>query len=366
MKKRILIIHATYGSGHKTVATYINDYLKENTDYEIEMIDFMDYANIIGNISKTLFNENFKHKSTLVFNSIFSFFNHTFTTKIYKYATTHIIKEKEFKKYITEFNPDVVVSTHFFGTIISSLYKKQNLINSRIISIITDYQIHELWLKEVDNIDALIVGNKEMKKELLDRNISKNIIYPYGIPISNKFNEAKDLKEKSNLDILFFSGGSIGSSFSYKYLKKLIKSKLNYNITFVCGHNKKLKKKVDKLVSKYNHDKIKALGFTNKVNELLDECNLVITKPGGISVTECVKKQRPMLLIQGNGGPENDNLKYLCNKGFALDCKTPKKLNETLKEILTNRKILNMMYNNLKKEKQCNSLERIHLLIEKQ
>lgn len=365
MKKRVLIIHATYGSGHKTVATYIYDYLKENTGYEIEMIDFMDYENIIGKVSRKLFNENFKHKSTLVFNSIFSFFNHTFTTKIYKYATTHIIKENEFKEYITNFNPDIVVSTHFFGTIISSLYKKQNLINSRIISIITDYQIHELWLKEIDNIDALIVGNKEMKIELLERNISKNKIFPYGIPVSNKFNKVCDRKEKSNLEILFFSGGSIGSSFSYKYLKRILKSNLNYNITFVCGYNEKLKKRAEKLVSKYNHDKIKVLGFTNKVNELLDECDLVITKPGGISVTECVKKQRPMLLIEGNGGPENDNLKYLCDKEFALDCKTPKKLTKTLSDILTNRKILNEMHNNLKREKQYNSLEKIHSLIEK-
>lgn len=51
-RKKVLVTYATYGSGHKTVANYIYEYLKKYSNYEIKMIDLMDYENIIGHISK--------------------------------------------------------------------------------------------------------------------------------------------------------------------------------------------------------------------------------------------------------------------------------------------------------------------------
>lgn len=363
MKKRILITYATYGSGHKAVANYIYNYLKAKDEYEIKIIDIMDYENVIGKISKKLFEENFKHQGTFIYNSIYNMFNHKFTTLYYKEVTKSIFKNKELKEAIIGFNPDIVISSHFFGTIISSLYKKKKLINPKIISILTDYGVHELWIKELDNINALVVGNELIKEDLLVKGISDNKIYSYGIPVSNKFNNYVLKKRTSNLDILFFAGGSIGSNFSFKYFKSLIKSRLNYNITLVCGYNDKLKNKCQKLVTKYNKNKIKVLGFTTNISELLDECDFVITKPGGISITECMKKKRPMLLIPGNGVPEMDNLRYICKKGYGINCKTPKKLSKTVSMLLSNRKILNNMYKNLEKESNNNSLENIYNLI---
>ena len=61
-KKKVLITYATYGSGHKTVANYIYEYLNKYSDYEIKLMDLMDYANVIGNLSKKAFEQNFKHK----------------------------------------------------------------------------------------------------------------------------------------------------------------------------------------------------------------------------------------------------------------------------------------------------------------
>ena len=70
-KKKVLITYATYGSGHKTVANYIYEYLKKHSDYEIKIIDLMDYENIIGFISKKAFEQNFRYKSSSVVFSIF-------------------------------------------------------------------------------------------------------------------------------------------------------------------------------------------------------------------------------------------------------------------------------------------------------
>ena len=62
MKKKILIIYASYGSGHKTVANYLYDYFLSTNKYDIRIIDILDYENIIGKISKKYLNKTLNTK----------------------------------------------------------------------------------------------------------------------------------------------------------------------------------------------------------------------------------------------------------------------------------------------------------------
>ena len=175
MNKKILIMYATYGSGHKTVANYLYESLKYN--YNVELIDILDYNNILGKISKKLFELNFKHNGSFIFSLIYKLFNHKLTTLPYKPVTKSVINNKKLKEKVVGFNPDIIINTHFFGTTMSTLYKNKKLINSKIISIITDYVSHELWEKDIDNIDALIVSNKLVKDSLVKKGINKDKIY---------------------------------------------------------------------------------------------------------------------------------------------------------------------------------------------
>ena len=144
------------------------------------------------------------------------------------------MNNKKLKQDIVNFNPDLVITSHFFGITNCKIYKKQKIINPKMISIITDYASHEFWEKDIDYIDSLIVANKIIKKNLIDKGIPKNKIYDYGIPISNKFNKVSNkekIKKKYRINnnlktIVFFAGGSIGTNFSYSYLKKIIRTEL--------------------------------------------------------------------------------------------------------------------------------------------
>ena len=71
------------------------------------------------------------------------------------------------KQDIVNFNPDLVITSHFFGITNCTIYKKQKIINPKMISIITDYASHEFWEKDIDYIDSLIVANKIIKKNLI-------------------------------------------------------------------------------------------------------------------------------------------------------------------------------------------------------
>ena len=114
--------------------------------------------------------------------------------------------------------------------IINQKYNK----NIKIVTIITDYKSHKMWIKNKSKSTSYIVGNEVVKQQLINDGIKENKIYPYGIPLSSKFKnnvcdvlEIKDLYEINNNKpvYLFFAGGGMGASFSYDYLKKMLELK---------------------------------------------------------------------------------------------------------------------------------------------
>ena len=373
-KKRVLITYATYGSGHKTLANYIYEYLEKYSNYEIKIIDLMDYENIIGYISKKAFEQNFKHKtSSIMFSIIYEIMDSKTTTMPYKQITTSIFKNKHLKEDIISFQPDLLISTHFFGNIVVGMLNKKKLTNAKIISVISDYVSHEMWLKDEKSIDAFIVSNEIVKKQLVEENINPKKIYAYGLPLSEKFknlNDVAEIKTKYHVNnkkktFVFFAGGSLGSSFSYDYLKKLLTKKYDINIIFVCGKNNKLKTKVSKLIAKNDYQNVTILGFSNEVNNLLNIADVVITKPGGLSITESLEMKKPMLLISGNGGQEIYNAKFVCKNGYGINCRTQRKLARVVGSLLVRKNILNNMKNKLNNYCDNNSVEKIYKLSEK-
>ena len=373
-QKKVLITYATYGSGHKTVANYLYQYFIKHSDYEVKMIDLMDYENLIGLISKKIFEQNFKSRtSSAIFSLIYEIFDFKTTTWGYKFVTKSIFKNKKLQDEIVSFNPDLLVSTHFFGNILVGMFNKKHLTNAKIISIITDYKSHEMWLKDEKSIDALIVSNDIVKNDLISQGINKKKIYAYGIPISEEFTDLKEIntiKKKYHVDngkktFLFFAGGSIGSSFSYKFFKRLVEQEYDINIIYACGKNDKLKKKAEKLIEHHKYKNVYPIGFSREVNNLLNISDVVITKPGGLSITESLEMKRPMLLIPGNGGNEIYNARFVCKNGYGINCRTPFKLSRVVGKILRRKNILLNMKRKVNEYHDNDSIEKIFKLSKK-
>ena len=373
-RKKVLITYATYGSGHKTVANYIYDYLIKHSDYEVKIIDLMDYENIVGLISKKAFDQNFKSKiSSFIFSIVYTLFDNKPATIPYRQITNAIFKNKKLKEDIVEFNPDLLISTHFFGHIVLGMLNKKNLTHAKIISIITDYKSHEMWLKDEKSLDAIIVSNDIVKNDLIEQKIDSKKIYSYGIPIKENFSNItniQEVKEKYKVNnnkktFLFFAGGSAGSSFSYRYFKRLLEEEFDINVIYVCGKNENLKKKAEKLVKSYKYKNVRVLGFSNEVNNLLSISDIVITKPGGISITECLEVKKPMLLIPGNGGKEIYNANFVCKNGYGLNCLTSRRLVKNVNKVLKRKTLLYSMNKKLEKYNNNKSVEKIYKLSKK-
>lgn len=374
MKKKILITYASYGSGHKTVANYIYDYFKEQgNDYDIKVVDVMDYASLIGKINLKLFNISFKTQVSLPATIGYELGDNKIVTAPYKIYTKACLNKKLQKDFL-EYNPDILIATHFFGGIMMGSINQKYHTNTKIITIITDYHSNCMWLQNHKYEDYIVVSNEIVKQELLKFGVDERKICPFGIPLSAKFKNLDDkdkIKIKYNIKnnkpiILFFGGGSMGSSFSFKYLKALLKLNLNYNIIFVSGKNVTLQNKVNNYVKEENTQNITVLGFTNDVSNLLNIANIVITKPGGLSVTEALEMKTPMILIPGNGGQENYNAKFITKNNFGIRIHNTFELTRVMKKIKKNPDIVKEMHENLRYYEDNKSVEKLYNLVERE
>lgn len=369
MKKKILITYALYGNGHRAIAEYIENYFKkQDPNLEILSLDLLKYSTpIIGDLSQKISNFLIL-KFPIGWSLIYNLFDSRISSEVASRFTTNLFRNKKMKKVITDFNPDLTISTHFFGSSLIDLYNRKGFINSKLITVVTDYEAHALWLKGSKHEQAIIVGDKDEIKNLVKKGVNPKIIKPYGIPIhpqtSSDFDVKKAIKKyefSGNKPIcLFFGGGSVGGMMSLPYIKKMIKENLNMDIIFVAGKNKQSKAKVDALIEEYNATNVKTLGFVNNVPELLQIADFVVSKPGGAQTTECLYFKKPIIMINCTGGQEKANYKYFERNGFGKRFRFTFTFMTFMKAISNNKSVLNKMKNNMNKNKSEQAMEKLY------
>lgn len=373
MKKKILITYAKYGSGHESIAKYICDYLiTHNKSYEVMLLDMTPYANISGKFGINIMKFVGKYRPEKIFDFCYNISDNKLTSSISKKYALRSFDNTKLRNTIKSFDPDITISSHFYCSNIIAEYNKLGLIFSKIVTIITDYHSHETWTCNHKNENAYIVSNDVVKKELIKRGVSRNKIYSFGIPLSKR----EELKTKENIlnkyrvnngkkNILFFGGSSVGSLYYYDYLKIFLKLNKDFNIIFVSGHNIKLKNKVQTLVRKEGYKNVRVLGYTKDVFNLLKISSLVITKPGGATVTECLEFKVPMLLVPGVGGQEKYNARYVFLKRYGVYAKNKRRFKKLSTSIINNPRILDFYRKNLMNQDKNECLKKINNLIKR-
>ncbi|MGL4763390.1 MAG: MGDG synthase family glycosyltransferase [Sarcina sp.] len=309
--RKILILTTATGEGHNQAAKSLKEILKNKYD-EVEIFDFLEKTKPVNDFIVGGY-----ELSAKVFPYIYGFFY-----KISDFKSINRLLEIFLKKptdktleYINEFKPDVIACTHPLAVSILGNLVRNQLIKVPTVSVITDFKPHYTYYSA--KIDAYITGSSFTKSELLKFGVIDNRIHAVGIPVGQTFYDHYENKKtnKNQFNILVM-GGSMGLSGISKVLKELVKNKNNLKLTVVCGKNESLK---TSLIDEYKEFKnIKILGFTNKISLLMDEMDLIITKPGGLTTTESIHKALPMVIPFVIPGQETDNSKLLVKENAAI------------------------------------------------
>ena len=367
--KKILIFYASYGGGHLSAANSIKNYLSSNYEnIDVELIDCMKYINKpIEKITTTAYNEMAK-KAPWAWGKIYSDSQKgplahitTRSNQVFAIKLLRLLREK---------NPDLIISTHPFGSQMCSYLKRKGKITSKIATILTDFAPHDQWLVGSDYTDYFFVAHNKMKEYLISKNIPENKIFATGIPISNKFletfNTSKILNSlglKENLKtILFFAGGKfgLGKSRTLEIFNTLINDFNNIQVIAISGKNKKMYEDFNQIVKAANKtDFIRVFEFVNNVPELMAISDIVITKPGGLTTTESLVSGLPMIIINPIPGQEEENAQFLEHSNIGIWLKKQMNITETISNFISNDAKLKQMKENTKKISNKNSTKDI-------
>lgn len=307
--------------GHLAAAKSIKEYIDNNFDnINSEMIDCMKYVNkAINKVTTTAYKEMAK-KFPWVWGRVYS--------DSQKGPIAHITSNSnkvlavKLLKLLREKKPDIIISTHPFSSQMCNYLKRKGKITSKIATIMTDFAPHDQWLVGSDYTDYFFIAHEGMKKYLIDKNIPFEKIFVTGIPLSSRFLKTYNRQEiLENLNfcndkktILFFGGGEfgLGKSNTLRVLESFLRDFDNLQIIAISGKNPKMKKSFEELSIKYKkQDTIRIFEFTNMVPEYMSISDIVVTKPGGLTSTESLVSNLPILIINPIPGQEDENADFL-------------------------------------------------------
>ena len=356
--KKILLFYASFGGGHLSAANSIKQCIDENfSDCETKLVDCMLYVNKpINAISITAYKEMAK-KFPWVWGDIYA---HTQKGPLARISSTsNNLMAKKLLKLLKEYQPDVVISTHPFGSQMVSYLKRKALIDCKLATILTDFAPHEQWLIGSDYVDYLFVSHEKLRQELINTGIDSNKVFATGIPLSNRFlmhYNKEEIKHSFGLDlnkkvILFFGGGEfgLGREVTIKILSAFIHNIKDHQIVAIAGKNEKMREEFNSLVEQeHSEDLVTVLSYTHQVPELMSISDLVVTKPGGLTSTESLSSGLPMVLINPIPGQEEENAEFLEDSGVAVWLRKNSDFEAEISKLLSDKDKLHKMKLNTK------------------
>ena len=350
--KNILVVTASMGSGHNKAANAVAEAIKRKYPVnKINVIDFMSTETAYFNsLVKDIYLKMLDHTP-----SVYEFF-YKFTSDSTKGSTiqsvfAHAMK-KDMRELIKKYEADMVICTHPFPCAAASYLKQTGEINIPLITVMTDFCVHQFWLYK--NIDIYFTANDLLKKEMVNQGLLEERIFVTGIPVGYNFRvdyNRDDLLAKFKLEkdkpVALIMGGGLGLGGVKNALCQLERLKKDIQILVITGANVALWSEMNEYAQHSKH-KIFVWGYSHNIQEFMSVATFLISKPGALTISEALTRELPMILHDPIPGPEVDNEKFVSDNGAAIWVRHQDTLDAVVREVLSDATILPKLRNNAK------------------
>jgi processive 1,2-diacylglycerol beta-glucosyltransferase len=248
---------------------------------------------------------------------------------------------------------DVVVNTHFLpAELIASMREKKELSVPQM-TVTTDFETHRLWVNEP--CDLYTTATEEGKLYLEHWGIDGKKIHVTGIPIHPVFAAGKTRAaavKKMGLvgdrPIVLQSAGGFGVGPIEELFNGVLGVETPLEVVVVAGKNAAAKEKLEKVKVPARH-RVKILGFTDQMDELMAAADIVVSKPGGLTTSEVLARGAAMAIVNPIPGQESRNSDYLLENGAAIKINNIATMSHKLSELLADAGKLKRLKENAKK-----------------
>ncbi|AIF53247.1 glycosyltransferase [Pelosinus sp. UFO1] len=320
--KRILIVSASIGNGHMQAASAICEELKESTSCNVEIVDFLQVGQFrypklnrlqieFMKLMKSSYYGMLK-VAPYVYKEIYKITEKQHTRKVIDFINA--ANQKTMANLIASYRPHLVICTHPFPLGAASQLRCKKKRDFTLVGVITDFAVHSWWLG--DRVDHYFVANEVMARELQEHAISASQITCAGIPVGKSFTPVGE-KVRKQVPHVLVMGGGLGFGRMETTLQELEKLPSPIAVTVVAGKNQEFEERA-RILARTLHNKVTVLPFSPHIATMMKQADLLITKPGGITCSEALAVNLPMILLNPLPGQEEENAYYLNEQGSAI------------------------------------------------
>lgn len=336
---RILVFSAGFGNGHFRAAEAVIEGIHLKEPYaKIIHLDFGNFlSKRLNTMAKSLYMEMIKHTPRLWGRFYYKTAKLQPNSMMQRFLNQ--LGRSDFLKYIQEFEPDLIVCTYPTVSSILAQLRLERILHVPVITVITDYAVHSLWVHP--GVDRYMVACEEVKESLVFWGIEAQRVHVTGIPVSPKFEREMDrghiiskLGLNPDLPTFLVMGGVYEGEIVKKICKQLADSLVPVQSIIVCGKNEKLYHLLEE-VSVQARNLIVRFGYVHNVEELMEVSDLIITKSGGLTVSEALTKHLPLVIFKPIPGQEVENAQFVQRIGAGHVTGTEEELEQLLNRFLS-------------------------------
>ena len=341
-RARVLILTASIGAGHTRAAEAIRAALTSHPqarELQVDVVDFMAHeVSAIHYLMKRIYLTMLRFVPDL-YDVFFRIAGKKTSGGIVRGAFAQVMV-RTMGRIVKAYAPDLIVATHPFPEGAAALWRMRHGGSFALAVLLTDYALHAIWL--VHGVDQYFVATEEMAEQMAARGFDPCAVHATGIPIAQAdyaltrraAQERAGLHE--DLPTLLLMGGGLGLGGMERTLAALETVERRLAILVAAGRNAVLEAHARRLAQTSRHV-IRVFSYTDEVAVLMRAADLLITKPGGLTVSEAFAAGLPLLLHDPIPGPETENAVYATRYGAAVWLHPGERMAAAVEEILAHR-----------------------------
>ena len=344
MLKKVLLLSASAGAGHVRAAQAMEKAFKEtgNGEREVQHFDVLNYTNKVFRHLYSKAYIDLVNKMPEVPGWVYDKLDKPWKNERRRLALDKL-NTRPFVKLLRQYQPDLIVCTHFLPAEIVSWLKAKERLASRQAIIVTDFDVHAMWL--VHHYEHYFVAIDEARAYLEALGVPAQKITVSGIPIDPVFALKKDkqaMRAKHSLasdrTTILLSAGGEGVGSVEALISALLSLHHRVQIVAICGRNEELKKRLTRMAARMKPDAtvlLKPFGYTLEMDELMTASDLVMGKPGGLTTSEGLAKGLVFVIVNPIPGQEERNSDHLLEGAVAIRCNNLPTLSYKLDRLLS-------------------------------
>lgn len=339
---RVLILHATVGTGHKTAANALRKAFEMRQPGDVSVVDTLD-------LTPSFFRKTYSRSYIDVTNRAplawGMFYKQTDRAPELAELTNNLRKLMEnvslvdLEDLLDTFKPEIIICTHFLPLDMLLRKKRKGELNIPLYCVVTDHAVHTFWIYQ--DIDGYFVASHNVREQLVARGIANHIIHVTGIPVDPQISQPKDKQQVraqhgwdvSGTIISIFAGG-IQNDRVRGIASGLLTLPHHGTLMIVAGRNETLLKEIRDLRPGAQMG-LQLHGFIDFVDDLVAASDLTITKAGGLIVSEILARGTPMVVIDPILGHEEWNADYVVCSGAGVQIRMAEMVPTLVNNLLT-------------------------------